>query len=105
MRILLDECTPRVVKTGLPARSITTVQDLGWAGVGNGELLARAEQQFDVLVTTDRSLRYQQNLAGRRLAILVLPTNRIPAVKALLPAIEQALERIRPGMLIELPSA
>ena len=57
MRILLDECTPRVLKAGLPARSITTVQDLRWAGVGNGELLARAEQQFDVLVTTDRNLR------------------------------------------------
>jgi hypothetical protein len=80
LRILLDECTPRVVKTRLAHRTISTVQEMGWTGITNGALLARADREFDVLVTADRSLRYQQNLAGRRLAVVVLPTNRVPAV-------------------------
>jgi len=68
VKILLDECTPHVVKKSLPTRDVSTVQEMGWAGIGNGELLNRAEGEFDVFITTDKKLRYQQNLSGRNLA-------------------------------------
>ena len=56
MNILLDECTPRIVKKRLPRRAISTVQEMGWAGVRNGELLTAAEAQFDVFITADKKL-------------------------------------------------
>ena len=65
MKILLDECTPRLLKRLLSEFEISTVQDMGWTGVTNGALLAMAEAEFDVFVTTDKNLRYQQNLTGR----------------------------------------
>lgn len=102
MKILLDESAPRLIKTSLPEFSISTVQEMGWAGLKNGELLALAEKQFDVFITADRQLRYQQNLTGRRLAVIVLPSNQVPAVIALLPAIRQAINGIQPGTYEEL---
>ncbi|MBI3603719.1 MAG: DUF5615 family PIN-like protein [Nitrospirae bacterium] len=78
MNILLDESAPRLIKTRLPQFSIRTVQEMGWAGMRNGELLAVAEGQFDVFVTADKMLRYQQNLTGKRLAVVVLPSNQVP---------------------------
>ena len=103
MKILLDECTPRIVKTRLRQRAISTVQDMGWAGIANGELLARAEQEFDVFVTADQKLPRQQHLGGRRLAVVVLPTNQVPEVVKLLPDLERVLDTIQPGVIIELP--
>jgi hypothetical protein len=76
---------------------------MGWSGIKNGELLRRAEEQFDIFVTADQNLRHQQNLSGRRLAVLVIPTNQVRAVVSLLPGIEVALKRIQPGTLIEIP--
>ena len=63
MNILLDECTPRVVKKRLSHLAIRTVQEMGWSGVKNGVLLKLADQQFDVFITTDKNLRHQQNLS------------------------------------------
>lgn len=105
MRILLDESAPRLIKTRLPQFTIRTVQEMGWTGMRNGELLAVAEGQFDVFITADKKLRYQQNLTGRRLAVLVLPSNQVPVVTALLPAIEQALAAIQPGTFVDLPQS
>lgn len=105
MRILLDECTPRVVKKRLPHREIRTVQDMGWSGIKNGDLLAAAEGQFDVFITTDKNLRYQQNLTRRGFAILLLPTNQVPAVEVLIPAIEAALDNVQAGDFVEIPFA
>ena len=103
MKILLDESVPRLVKRSLPSWPITTVQELGWSAIKNGELLARAHaQQFTILITADRNLRYQQSIP-RHLAILVLPTNRASVVRTLLPEIAIALGRLSPGDLIELP--
>lgn len=102
MKILLDESAPRLIKTSLPEFSISTVQEMGWAGLKNGELLALAEKQFDVFITADKQLRYQQNLTGRRLAVIVLPSNQVPAVIALLPAIRQAINVVQPGTYEEL---
>ena len=69
MKILLDESIPRLLKLRLPQLDISTVQDMGWA-----------EEQFDVFVTVDQNLRYQLNLSGHKLEILVLPSNQVPLV-------------------------
>lgn len=91
MRILLDECLPEDLKGWLGDWDVTTVREMGWAGMSNGELLRRAEEQFDLFVTADRRLRYQQNLSGRRLAILVLPTNRLRVLRGMISEIQAAL--------------
>ncbi len=105
MKILLDESVPRVIQKRLPHLLISTVQEMGWSGIKNGELLRRAEEQSDIVVTADQKLRHQQNLSGRKLAILVIPTNQVRAVVGLLPGIEAALKRIQAGTLIEIPSS
>jgi hypothetical protein len=74
MRIVFDQGTPAPLRRALTGHAVATAFELGWSGLANGDLLREAEAQFDLLITTDQSLRYQQNLAGRRLAILVLPT-------------------------------
>jgi predicted nuclease of predicted toxin-antitoxin system len=67
MKILLDECVPRKIKSPFAAEGISceTVRDAGWSGKKNGELLSLAEQQYQVLVTIDKNIKHQQNLAGR----------------------------------------
>ncbi len=103
MNILLDECTPHVVKRRLPHRNIRSVQEMNWAGFKNGELLATLEGQFDVFITTDKNLRHQQNLKARKFAVMLLPSNQVPVVEALIPAIEGALDSIKAGEFIEIP--
>ena len=103
LRILLDESVPRLVKTRLLALDIRTVQEMGWAGTKNGALLALAEVNFDVFVTSDKRLRYQQNLKDKRLAIVVLPSNQAPIVAALLSVIEHVLQTIQSGTIVEIP--
>ncbi len=76
---------------------------MGWTGVKNGELLKRAEEQLDIFLTADQNLRYQQNLSGRKLAIIVIPTNQVRAVVDLLPAIEDGLMKAQPGTFLEIP--
>jgi predicted nuclease of predicted toxin-antitoxin system len=97
MKVLLDECVPRVVKNRLPAHDIRTVQEMGWAGTKNGELLTLAETQFEVFVTTDKNLRHQQNLSQRKLAFVLLPSNQVPVVESIIHNIEDALEFIKAG--------
>jgi hypothetical protein len=103
VKILLDESVPRLLKLRLPHLDISTVQEMGWAGLRNGELLRRAEERFDVFITADQNLRYQQNLSGRTLAILVLPSNQVPLVVRLVPAVETLLATIQPGTVLEVP--
>jgi predicted nuclease of predicted toxin-antitoxin system len=74
VKILFDQGTPAPLRRSLKQHTVATAYELGWTDLDNGRLLAAAESEFDALVTTDKNLRYQQNLAGRRLAILVLPT-------------------------------
>jgi hypothetical protein len=75
---------------------------MGWSELDNGSLLAAAEEAFDVLVTTDRSLRHQQSLAGRNLAILVLPTTSWPRIRERLAEVTEAVDALQLGTLIEL---
>ena len=83
MRILFDENVPSLLRRFFPDDQVATVQQLGWSGIENGELISRAEADFDVLILADKNLRYQQNLAGRRLALVELPTNRWPILEPL----------------------
>jgi len=68
----------------------------------NGELLAAANQQFTIFIAADKKLRYQQNLTGNQLSIIVLPSNQVPLVITLLLAIRETIATIQPGDLIEL---
>ena len=75
---------------------------MGWTELDNGALLRAAEMEFDALVTTDKNLRYQQNLTGRRLAILVLPTTSWPKIQAHEAQVADAVNALRPGDFAEL---
>jgi len=75
---------------------------MGWRGVRNGALLDLMTGQFTVLITTDKNLRFQQNLAKRQISAIALPTNDIPSVLELLPQIEIALQTIAPGEFVQL---
>ena len=93
MRVLLDENLPRLLKGLLGTHEVKTVQEMQWAGVLNGELVSRAEAEFDVLLTADKNLRYQQNLANRRISIVELPTNRWPILKGMGAEVRAAIAR------------
>jgi predicted nuclease of predicted toxin-antitoxin system len=99
MRLLLDECVPKRLKRELPSHDVKTVQDMGWAGVKNGELLLLADVQFDALLTVDQGIEYQQNLPGLHICVVVMaaPSNDVDDLRPLLPAVEQALGNLRPG--------
>ncbi|MGH8604695.1 MAG: DUF5615 family PIN-like protein [Gammaproteobacteria bacterium] len=71
MRVLLDECVPRALRNDLPGHEVKTVVESGWAGVKNGILLQLAAKQFDILLTIDRNLEYQQNFSGLAIAVIV----------------------------------
>src|SRR6185295_16271938 len=75
---------------------------MGWGGLRNGELLALAELQFEIFITGDKRIHYQQNLTGKRLALIVLPSNRVPIVNAILPLIKAPIEQVQPGAYVEL---
>ena len=100
MKILLDECTPHVLKRLLTGFEIKTVQDQGWSGITNGALLRLAEGQFNVFITSDQNLKYQQNLARRQLAIIQLPTNQVPLVVRLAPKVQATLAGIKTGEFV-----
>ena len=82
MRILFDQGTPVPLGDELVGHSVETAYERGWSQMSNGDLLAAAEiAGFELFLTTDRNLRYQQNLSHRRIAILVLPTTRWPEIQ------------------------
>jgi len=103
MRILFDQGTPVPLKQHFPDHQVQTAFELGWSRLTNGDLLVAAEKQFDVLVTTDQNLRYQQSLAGRRLAVLVLPTTSWPRLQNRIEEIVEALTSLNAGEYLELP--
>ena len=78
------------------------MQGMGWAGIKNGDLISKAEAIYDVFLTADKNLRYQQNMTGRTIALLIFPTNKLSVVKQLAKEIEAALSRIKSGECIEL---
>lgn len=105
MRILLDECVPRPVRRELPGYDVRTAADMGWAGKTNGELIALvASEGFDVFLTVDQNLRFQQNLRAAQVTVIVLfpRTNRLVDITPLMPKVVIALESIRRGEIAEI---
>ena len=102
MRIILDENLPKPLKELFSGHTVTTVQEQGLSGTLNGALLARLEGVFDVFITADKNLRYQQDLSGRGLAIVVLPTNRLPLLRPLFARIAAAIESVTAGEYLQL---
>jgi hypothetical protein len=103
VRVLLDEQLPRHLARDLSVHQVRTVQQEGWAGLKNGELLQRAaDTGFEVFVTADQNLEYQQNLARARLGVVVLvaASTALEDLRPLVPATLAAIERVRPGEVI-----
>ncbi len=98
MKILFDQGTPVPLREALVGHSVETAYEYGWSELSNGELLAvAAAASFDLLLTTDRNLPHQQDLSGRTLAIMVLPTTRWPQIQEHVAEIADALASVRPG--------
>jgi len=102
MRILLDQGTPSPLGPTLYGHEARTAYQQGWAKLTNGELLSSAEGAgFDLLITTDQNLRYQQNLEHRKIAILVLLTTSWPRIRQHVQSINRSVENCVPGTYIE----
>ena len=102
MRILFDHGTPRPLRGHLPEHTVDTAAEKGWSRLSNGALLDHAErEEYDLMITTDQNMRHQQNVAARRLAIVVLRSNRWPRIRRRIEAIREVLDEIRAGELRE----
>ncbi len=99
MRILLDENLPADLAAELAGHEVSTVASVGWQGIKNSELLRRAQGRFEVLVTMDRNIEFQQNIPAFEVTILLLQeqSNRMVHLRPLVPAILTALKTARPG--------
>jgi len=99
VRVLLDESLPHDLAAELPGHDVRTTSGQGWAGLQNGELLRRAQPLFEVFVTMDRNLAYQQNLEaiGMPVVLVRAKSNRMLHLRPLIPAILDGIARVQPG--------
>jgi predicted nuclease of predicted toxin-antitoxin system len=97
MKLLLDHCVDRGLARSFPGHEVQTAQDMGWERLKNGDLLAHAASVFDVVITTDQNLRYQQNLATLPISVLELnsPNSRLGVLQSLSPSFEAALAQAK----------
>lgn len=104
-RVLFDEDVPRPLRRDLSGFEITTVVEAGWSGVKNGELLRRANEAFDVFLTADRNLRFQQNFSNLQLGIVVLAagSTKVNDLRPLADQISAALHAVGPGEVLLVP--
>jgi len=105
MRVLIDECVPRRLRSHLPGHDVRTVPEMGWSGKKNGELLQlMIGQGFEVLLTVDQNLSHQQNLQAAGVAVVVLAaaSNRLADLVPLMPAALTALATLKPGDVAEI---
>lgn len=105
MKVLLDECLPKRLKRGLPSHDVLRVQEMGWAGIKNGALLRLIQSSdFDVFVTIDGNLEYQQNLRAVKYAIIVLsaPDNTFDTLNPLMPKVAESLKTIKIGEVVHI---
>ena len=102
MRILFDQGTPVPLKGILTSHEIETATEKGWSSLSNGDLLNEAESNgFEALITTDQNLQYQQNLAERSIAIVVLTRASWPKIQGKLEDVQAAIDGLRPGDYVE----
>jgi predicted nuclease of predicted toxin-antitoxin system len=101
MLVLLDECVPKRLRRDLEPHIARTVQEMGWAGIKNGQLLQLASSQFDCFLTVDRNLQFQQHVGSLPVAVLVIEArnNRIETLRAIAPRIKDALDSMASGEL------
>lgn len=98
MKVLFDQGTPAPLRKALPHHAIETAYERGWSSLQNGALIAAAEDSgFEVFVTTDRNLKYQQNLAARSLAVVVLLSTSWPRLQQVLSLVVEAVDTASPG--------
>ena len=102
MKVLLDACVPRPLRKFLAAHTVQTAQEMGWGKLKNGALLQAVEPEFDAFLTSDQNLKYQQNITGRTLSILVLPTNDWPMLKHIGDKIAAKAATLKPGDFVEM---
>ena len=101
MRVLFDQGTPVPLRQYLTGHTISTAYELGWATLKNGELLRSAEERgFEVIVTIDTNLRYQQNLAARRIAVVVLSTPSWPRIRVVAEHVASAINSASVGSYV-----
>jgi hypothetical protein len=108
MRIVFDQGVPKPLRSHLKGHFIQTSRELGWPRLTNGNLLAAAEKAgFDLLITSDKNLSYQQNLTGRKIAVRVLGQQQWPALRPHVDLVIAAVDSVSPGTFaeIEIPSA
>ena len=104
MKLLFDQGTPAPLRVHLREHSVDTLAEKGWSGKDNGELLDLAEHEgYEVLVTTDQNLRYQQRMAGRQVGLVVLLSTDWREVRLRTREIGEAIVTVRPGTAIEVP--
>ena len=104
MKVLLDECVPRKLKRELAEHEVLTVTEQGWSGIKNGNLLALAAPEFDVFLTVDQNLKYQQNLKNFSIGIILLVArnNRLKTLLPLMSDVRRELEKIKTGDFIRI---
>lgn len=102
MRVLLDESLPRPLADLIIGHEVQTVTEMDWTGLGNGELLRTAADEFDVLLTADQNIEFQQNLKTLPIAVVVLvaPSNRLESLEPLLPELLGVLGALQPRTLV-----
>ena len=103
MNVLLDECIPKKLKQELQGHSVSTVSEAGWTGKKNGELLRLAEKRFDVFVTVDQNLGYQQNILKFKIAVILLTAkdNDLDTLKPFIPKVRQILGSLKAGRIFK----
>jgi hypothetical protein len=103
MKILFDQGTPVPLRQYLTGHSVTTAYEQGWSNLSNGDLLQSAEENgYQLLVTTDRNLRYQQNLSDRQIAIVVLLSTSWPKIRTQVDEVSSIIDRIAVGDYMEI---
>jgi hypothetical protein len=103
MKILFDQGTPAPLRHSLSLHQVTTAYEMGWDMLSNGDLISEAERcGFDLLITTDKNLQYQQNLSVRRISILVLRTTSWPRIQTGVNVIISALNNVKIGSYAEI---
>jgi hypothetical protein len=104
VRVLFDQGTPAPLRHLLPSHTVVTAYEQGWSTLGNGELLTAAESNgFEVFVTTDTNLKYQQHLGARRIAVVVLATTSWPRIRRAAAEVAAAIGSVAPGGYVEVP--
>ena len=102
MKLLLDECTPKRLRRDFSGHTVDTVDEAGLKGLKNGELLQIASSKFDVLITVDQNIPFQQHLPNLAIAIVILVAraNRYSELRMLVPAVQETLRSIKPGDVV-----